>query len=163
MRIVWSWLQEFCPTEHTAESLAERLTLHGVKVEEVLRPWDGVQGVIVARVVKVEDHPNSQKLTVVTVDDGTGEHVVCAGIRNNEAGALVPWARPGARVPVLPDPLAPRDMGGVVSNGMLCSARELAIADVHTGILVLNTEAVSPGEDIVTALGLDDEVLDIEV
>src|SRR5512134_1623648 len=39
MRIVWSWLREFCPTEHTAEALAERLTLHGVKVEEVLRPW----------------------------------------------------------------------------------------------------------------------------
>ena len=163
MRIVWSWLREFCPTEHTAEALAERLTLHGVKVEEVLRPWSGVQGVVVARVVKVDDHPNSQKLTVVTVDDGTGEHVVCAGIRNYEAGDLVPWARPGARVPVLPDPLAPRDMGGVVSNGMLCSSRELAIADVHTGILVLNTEAVSPGEDLVTALGLDDEVLDIEV
>ena len=162
MRIVWSWLREFCPTEHTAEALAERLTLHGVKVEEVLRPWSGMQDVVVARVVKVEDHPNSQKLTVVTVDDGTGEHVVCAGIRNYEAGDLVPWAPPGARVPVLPEPLAPREMGGIVSNGMLCSPRELAIADVHTGILVLNAEAVAPGEDLVTALGLDDEVLDIE-
>ena len=70
---------------------------------------------------------------------------------------------PGARVPVLPEPLAPREMGGIVSNGMLCSPRELALADVHTGILVLNAEAVAPGEDIVTALGLDDEVLDIEV
>jgi phenylalanyl-tRNA synthetase beta chain len=163
MRIVWSWLREFCPTEHSASELAERLTLQGVKVEEVMRPWGGVQGVVVARVVKVEDHPNSQKLTVVTVDDGTGEHVVCAGIRNYEPGDLVPWARPGARVPVLPEPLAPRDMGGVVSNGMLCSPRELAIADAHTGILVLNAEAVAPGEDLAQALGLDDEVLDIEV
>ena len=98
MRIVWSWLREFCPTEHTAAELAERLTLHGVKVEEVLRPWDGVTDVVVVRVVKVEDHPRSDKLTVVTVDDGSGEHVVCAGVRNYEAGDLVPWARPGARM-----------------------------------------------------------------
>jgi phenylalanyl-tRNA synthetase beta chain len=51
MRIVWSWLREFCPTEHTAAELAERLTLRGVKVEEVLRPWNGVRGVVLARVV----------------------------------------------------------------------------------------------------------------
>lgn len=163
MKVVWSWLRELCPTEHSAAELAERLTLHGVKVEQVLRPWSGVQGVVVARVVKVEDHPNSQKLTVVTVDDGAGEHVVCAGVRNYEAGDLVPWARPGSYVPVLAEPLAPRDLGGVVSNGMLCSPRELAIADVHEGILVLDDEPVSPGDDVVAALGLDDEVLDIEV
>ncbi|CAN5776440.1 phenylalanine--tRNA ligase subunit beta [soil metagenome] len=163
MKIVWSWLQEFCPTERSASELAERLTLHGVKVEQVLRPWRGVQGVVVARVVKVEDHPNSQKLTVVTVDDGAGEHVVCAGVRNYDADDLVPWARPGSRVPVLADPLAPRDLGGVVSNGMLCSPRELAIADVHEGILVLNGEPVAAGDDVLTALCLDDEVLDIEV
>ncbi|MEX0651631.1 MAG: phenylalanine--tRNA ligase subunit beta, partial [Actinomycetota bacterium] len=163
MKVVWSWLRELCPTEHSAAELAERLTLHGVKVEQVLRPWSGVKGVVVARVVKVEDHPNSQKLTVVTVDDGAGEHVVCAGVRNYEAGDLVPWARPGSYVPVLAEPLAPRDLGGVVSNGMLCSPRELAIADVHEGILVLDDEPVSPGDDVVAALGLDDEVLDIEV
>ena len=163
MKVVWSWLREFCPTEHSATDLAERLTLHGVKVEEVLRPWDGVEGVVVARVAKVDDHPNSQKLTVVTVDDGAGEHVVCAGVRNYEVGDLVPWARPGSRVPLLAEPLAPRDLGGVVSNGMLCSPHELAIADVHEGILVLNEGSVSPGDDVRTGLGLDDEVLDIEV
>ncbi len=163
MKVVWSWVQEYCPTAHSAADLAERLTLHGVKVEEVLRPWEGVEGVVVARVSKVDDHPNSQKLTVVTVDDGAGEHVVCAGVRNYQVGDLVPWARPGSRVPVLAEPLAPRDLGGVVSNGMLCSPLELAIADVHEGILVLNEEPVSPGDDVRIALGLDDEVLDIEV
>ncbi|MDH5224915.1 MAG: phenylalanine--tRNA ligase subunit beta [Actinomycetota bacterium] len=163
MRIVWSWLQEFCPTERTASELAEALTLHGVKVEEILRPWEGVAGVVVARVVKVEDHPNSEKLTVVTVDDGEGEHIVCAGVRNYAVGDLLPWARPGSRVPVLPEPLAPREMGGVVSNGMLCSPSELAIADTHEGILVLNGEPLSPGDDVAAAFGLDDEVLDIEV
>ncbi|HVF08793.1 MAG TPA: phenylalanine--tRNA ligase subunit beta, partial [Actinomycetota bacterium] len=163
MRVVWSWLRELCPTERSASELSERLTLQGVKDEHVERPWSGVQGVVVARVVKVEDHPNSQKLTVVTVDDGAGQHVVCAGVRNFQEADMVAWARPGSRVPVLAEPLTPRDLGGVVSNGMLCSARELAIADVHEGILVLNGEPVSAGDDVVAALGLDDEVLDIEV
>ena len=100
---------------------------------------------------------------MVTVDDGSGEHVVAAGVRNYAVGDMVPWARPGSRVPVLPEALAAKDLGGVVSNGMLCSPRELAIADVHEGILVLRGEPVAPGDDVVAALGLDDEVLDIEV
>jgi phenylalanyl-tRNA synthetase beta chain len=163
MRIVWSWLRESCPTEATAAELADRLTMQGVKVEDVIRPWDGLQGVTVARVLDVEDHPDSDKLCVARVDDGTGEQVVCAGVRNFSAGDLVPWAKPGSRVPTLPEPLAPRKLRGVLSNGMLCSPQELNIADVHTGILLLNDEGFAVGADLKSVLGLDDEVLDIEV
>ncbi|MEA2555173.1 MAG: phenylalanyl-tRNA synthetase beta chain [Actinomycetota bacterium] len=163
MRIVWSWLQEFCPTEATATELAERLTLQGVKVENVIRPWEGLSDVVVARVVSVEDHPDSDKLCVATVDDGTEKLVVCAGVRNFAAGDLVPWAKPGSRVPTLPEPLAPRKLRGVLSNGMLCSPQELNIADVHAGILILNDEGFPVGSDLKTVMGLDDEVLDIEV
>ena len=112
MRVVLSWLREFCPTDLDADELAELITRQGVKVEEVLRPWDGVRGVVIARVLSVEDHPDSDKLCVATVDDGTGEQVVCAGVRNFAAGDLVPWAKPGAQVPVLPEPLAPRKLRG---------------------------------------------------
>jgi len=163
VRIVLSWLREFCPTDLEADELAELITRQGVKVEEVLRPWGGVRGVVVARVLSVEDHPDSDKLCVATVDDGSGAQVVCAGVRNFSAGDLVPWAKPGSRVPVLPEPLAPRKLRGVLSNGMLCSPRELNIADVHTGILVLNREDVQMGDDFRVAFGLDDAVLDIEV
>ena len=93
----------------------------------------------------------------------SGEQIVCAGVRNFVAGDLVPWAKPGSRVPVLPEPLAPRKLRGVMSNGMLCSPRELNIADVHEGILVLNDEPVEMGQDFKAAFGLDDAVLDIEV
>lgn len=163
MKIVWSWLQEFCPTDASAAELADRLTMQGVKVENVTRPWEGVAGVVVARVVSVEDHPDSDKLCVATVDDGTGEYVVCAGVRNFAAGDLVPWAKPGSRVPGLPEPLAPRKLRGVLSNGMLCSSRELNIADAHTGILILDAVGFPVGADFKAAAGLDDEVLDIEV
>ena len=145
MKVVLSWLREFAPTDLEADELAELITRQGVKVEGIERPWDGVQGVVVARVLEVSDHPNSDKLCVARVDDGQGEQIVCAGVRNFVAGDLVPWAKPGSRVPVLPEPLAPRKLRGVMINGMLCSPRELNIADVHEGILVLNDEAVEVG------------------
>ncbi len=163
MRVVTSWLREFAPTQMPTDELAERISRQGVKVEGVLRPWDGLQGVVVARVVDVGDHPDSTKLCVATVDDGAGEHQVVVGVRNMRAGDLVPWARPGARVPVLDEALGARELRGVVSNGMLCSPRELNIADVHTGILLLNDEDLEVGADLKAGLGLDDEVLDIEV
>ena len=163
MKIVLSWLRELCPVELGADELAELIARQGVKVEDVLRPWAGLQGVVVARVIEVRDHPNSDKLCLARVDDGAGEHQVVVGVRNMAAGDLVPWARPGSRVPVLPDPLGARELRGEVSNGMLCSPRELHIADVHTGILILNDEGLAPGADVKTGLGLDDAVLDIEV
>ena len=135
MKVVLSWLREFCPSDMPVEELADRLTMAGVKVEEILRPWDGLDGVTIARVVEVSDHPDSDKLCVVRVESGSGEHIVCAGVRNLSAGDLVPYAAPGSRVPVLPEPLAAKKLRGVMSEGMLCSPRELNIADVHAGIL----------------------------
>jgi phenylalanyl-tRNA synthetase beta chain len=163
MRIPVSWLRELCPTDLSVDQIAELIGRQGIHVEGVLKPWDGIVGVTVAEVLSVEDHPDSDKLCVARVTDGTEEMIVCAGVRNFAAGDLVPWAKPGSRVPVLPEPLAPRKLRGVVSNGMLCSPRELNVADVHSGIMVLNDEPASVGQDFVTAFGLDEDVLDIEV
>jgi phenylalanyl-tRNA synthetase beta chain len=163
VKVVLSWLREFAPTDLGADELAELITARGVKVEGVLRPWAGLEGVVVVRVVDVADHPNSEKLCVARVDDGAGEHQVVVGVRNMGPGDLVPWARPGARVPILADPLGAKELRGVVSNGMLCSPIELAISADHSGILLLNGEDLEPGDDLRSALGLDDAVLDIEV
>lgn len=162
MKVVLSWLREFCPSDMPVEELADRLTMAGVKVEDISRPWDGLDGVTIARVVEVSDHPDSDKLCVVRVETGSGERTVCAGVRNMAAGDLVPYAAPGSRVPVLPEPLSAKKLRGVMSEGMLCSPRELNIADVHTGILVLE-EASPLGADFKSWLGLDDAVLDIEI
>ena len=78
------------------------------------------------------------------------------------AGDLVPLAGPGAHVPALPAALTAREIRGVVSEGMLCSPMELGIAPTHEGILLLGDD-LAPGDDLKTALGLDDAVLDIEV
>jgi phenylalanyl-tRNA synthetase beta chain len=163
VRIPLSWLREFAPTDLPVDELADRLTLAGVKVESVLYPWAGLDGVIVARVVDVRDHPNSQKLCLARVEVGSGEQEVVVGVRNMVPGDLVPLAGPGARVPGLGEPVGTREIRGVVSNGMLCSPRELAIGQDHGGILILNDEALEPGTDLKAALGLGEAVLDIEV
>jgi phenylalanyl-tRNA synthetase beta chain len=162
MRIPLQWLREYAPTDMGAEDLAELITHRGVKVEEIVRPWAGLQGVVVVRVLEVRDHPNSEKLCLARIQHGAGETELVVGVRNMTAGDLVPWAAPGSRVPALPEPLAARSIRGVVSDGMLCSPRELAISQEHEGILVLDG-SFEVGADFGSALGLDDPVLDIEV
>lgn len=162
MKVVLSWLREFCATELSAEELAELLTYKGAEVESVERPWERLAGVIVARVLEVRDHPNSDKLCLARVHTGSGEQEVVVGVRNMAAGDLVPLAGPGATVPMLPEPLGAREIRGVVSNGMLCAADELGISPAHDGILILPEDLV-PGLDVKHVFGLDDAVLDIEV
>ncbi|HWL89773.1 MAG TPA: phenylalanine--tRNA ligase subunit beta [Actinomycetota bacterium] len=163
MRVPLSWLEEFVSVEMDVEELAERIDARGIKVEGIERPWAGLEGVVVARVLEVRDHPHSDKLCLATVDAGEGPVQVVVGIRNMAAGDLVPWAKPGSRVPLLDEPLGARTLRGEISNGMLCSPRELAISHEHeTGILLLPDD-LSVGADLKSTLGLDDAVLDIEV
>ena len=162
MKVVLSWLREYCPTDLAADELAERLTANGVKVEDVLWPWRGLSGVVAARVLEVRDHPGSEKLCLARVTDGSGEREVVVGVRNMRPGDVVPYAPPGARVPALEQPLARREIRGVASDGMLCSPSELGISTNHEGILIL-PEGLAPGSDLKTALGLDDAVFDIEI
>ncbi|HEX2267144.1 MAG TPA: phenylalanine--tRNA ligase subunit beta, partial [Actinomycetota bacterium] len=162
MKIPLSWLRDFCPTELSTDELAEVLTRHGVHVEAILRPWERLSGVVVARVLEVRDHPNSEKLCLARVSHGSGQRELVVGVRNMKVGDLVPLAGPGATVPALPEPLSARDIRGVVSEGMLCSPRELGISADHSGILVLPSD-VNEGADFKATFGLDDAILDIEV
>jgi phenylalanyl-tRNA synthetase beta chain len=163
VKVPLSWLREFVPIELDVEGLAEQIDAHGIKVEGIERPWAGLDGVVVAKVLEVRDHPNSDKLCLAIVDGGEGPAQVVVGIRNMVAGDLVPWARPGSRVPTLDVPLGAKPLRGEISKGMLCSPRELAISHEHeTGILIL-PEDLPVGADLKSVLGLDDAILDIEV
>jgi phenylalanyl-tRNA synthetase beta chain len=162
VKVVLSWLRELCPTDLSAEALAELLTSKGAEVESIERPWAGLSGVVVARVVEVRDHPNSDRLCLARVATGSGEQEVVVGVRNMAPGDLVPLAGPGSRIPTLPEPLGAREIRGVVSNGMLCAPDELGLSPSHEGILILPPD-LEPGLDVVDAFGLDDAVLDIEV
>jgi phenylalanyl-tRNA synthetase beta chain len=162
VKIVVSWLRELCPVELTPVELADLLSIRGVHVEGILTPWEGLSGVVVARVLDVRDHPNSDKLCLARVSYGLGERELVVGVRNIRPGDLVPLAGPGAMVPGLEQPLGRREIRGVVSEGMLCSPKELGISGDHGGILILPPES-EVGADFKQAFGLDDAVLDIEI
>jgi phenylalanyl-tRNA synthetase beta chain len=162
VKVPVSWLRELTPTDLSADQLAELLTSKGAEVEAVERPWEGLKGVVVARVLEVRDHPNADRLCLARVETGSGETEVVVGVRNMGPGDLVPYAPPGARVPSLPEPLGQKEVRGVTSHGMLCSPQELSISPDHARILVLSQDA-PVGADFATFFGLEDMVLDIAV
>jgi phenylalanyl-tRNA synthetase beta chain len=162
MLVPLSWLREYCPAPRPAEDLAELLTMHGLPIERILRPWEGLGGVVVARVLEVRDHPQADRLCLARIDAGGDEHEVVVGVRNMAPGDLVPYAPPGATLPGSGEAMERREIRGVTSDGMLCSPRELAISVDHSGILVL-PDGGEPGADIREALGLEEAVLDVEV
>jgi phenylalanyl-tRNA synthetase beta chain len=162
MKIPLSWLREICPVHHSVEDLGDVLSARGLHVEAIDRPWEGLSGVVVGRVLEVRDHPNSDRLCLARVSDGSGERELVVGVRNMGPGDLVPLAGPGARLPTLPGPLSAREIRGVISEGMLCSPYELGISPDHGGILVLPPD-LPVGADLKGALGLDESVLDLEI
>jgi phenylalanyl-tRNA synthetase beta chain len=155
------WLRDFVDVDVSAHKLAELLSNSGTKVEGIDEPAESIEGVVVAEVVRMSDHPNADKLTLVEVKTASGQtqEVVC-GARNFARGDRVPLAGVGARLPGIT--IEAREIRGVVSNGMLCSGAELGISRDHSGILVLPRDA-ELGRDVTEVLGLDDAVLELEV
>lgn len=163
MRAVWSWVREFCDVEVDVEEAAERLTRVGAAVEAIHRPWEGVRGVRIARVVEKGEHPDSDRLVLATLETGERPAHVAAGARNFEVGDMVVHAPPGSRVASLDKPLAVRRLRGVESEGMMCSEHELAVSSDHGGILVLPPDAPL-GADFLEWAGLaGDAVLELEL
>jgi phenylalanyl-tRNA synthetase beta chain len=161
MKAPLSWIREFAPVEAAADELARRLPIAGLQVEEVIRTGSGIEGVVVGKVLEINEIPGATKIIHVTVDAGDGPREIVCGARNFAVGDLVPVAVPGAKLPSGME-IARREMQGKVSDGMLCSALELGISDDHSGILVLEGEH-KLGQDVREALSLDDEILDIDI
>ena len=162
MLLSLNWLREFVPYEGDAATLAERLTMLGLEVEEIANPFAGLAGIVVGHVLERAAHPSSDHLSVCRVDIGTGEilDIVC-GAPNVAAGQKVPVAPVGT---VMPGGLEIKKakLRGQPSCGMICSERELVLGDGHEGIMVLDQDLV-PGTPIVDALRLDQVVLDVSI
>src|SRR5512138_1254886 len=153
MRISLKWLSEYVPLP-APEELARRLTAVGFEVEAIERTGQGLEGIVAARIVASEKHPNAEKLSVTRVDAGRGEPlVVVCGAKNYQVGDVVPLAMVGTTLPngTRIDRAALR---GVESNGMLCSPRELGLDADASGLLILPRD-VAPGTAIAAALGLE--------
>jgi phenylalanyl-tRNA synthetase beta chain len=157
-----SWLGEFAPIEAGLDEIVDACNQLGLVVDAVQEPGREVAGVVSAKVLDVKDHPNADKLTLVDVElgGGTTATVVC-GARNLAPGDIVPYAAAGATLPGSP-PLERRKIRGIVSDGMLCSARELGLGEDHSGILHLDASN-ELGADVREILGLDDVILDLDI
>jgi phenylalanyl-tRNA synthetase beta chain len=150
MRVSYNWLRELLPELTAAPSeVADRLNGAGIAVDRSESRGQTLSGVRVARVAAVAPHPHRSGLRLVTIDHGQGtQQVVCGASNVPEPGGLVVLAPLGARLPSLPEPLAPRDIGGVRSEGMLVSETELGLTATADGILVLPAGSAEPGRSL---------------
>ena len=166
MRVPLSWLATYAalgtPLPDAAD-VARRLTAAGLEVETFEPAGHDISGVVVGEVTQIEELTGFRKpIRYCRVTTGSGEprQVICGAV-NFAVGDKVPFAQPGA---VLPGgfEISAKKAYGRVSEGMICSAAELAIGDDHSGILVLAPDAPL-GADFVTYAGLADHVFDISV
>jgi phenylalanyl-tRNA synthetase beta chain len=164
MKVSLKWLRDYIDIKLTAGELAESLTMAGLEVKSIQAiggTWDNV---VIGEVIALNPHPNADRLKLATVDLGTEQVTTVCGAPNISLGQRVTFAHIGAR---LIDPhtgeaivLKPAKIRGVVSEGMVCSEKELGISESHEGILVLPPEA-----PIGVPLGayLGDVILDLDV
>ncbi len=170
MQFPESWLREFCNPPLATQPLADLLTLSGMEVEDVRPVAPPFSGIVVAQILTAEQHPQADRLRVCTVDAGMhskdGPLQIVCGAPNARVGIKVPLAMVGAELPPGEDGNPFKiDVGklrGVESRGMLCSARELKIADDHGGLLELAADA-PVGADIRGWLKLDDSIFTLKL
>ena len=162
MKFSESWLRSFVNPPVAGNEFTHLLTMAGLEVEEEENVAPAFALVVVAHVLEVNKHPDADRLNVCRVDIGDGQprQIVC-GAPNAAAGLKVPCALPGA---VLPGNLTIKvaKVRGIESSGMLCSARELGIAEDASGLLVLPADA-PVGENIRNYLDLDDRLLTLKL
>src|SRR3954468_10696229 len=167
MKVLLSWLQEFAPLDAKPDGIADALGALGTPVEEMTRLGEGLDGIVVAKVLDLRPHPNADRMQLVDVDRGDGEPLqVCCGAFNMAVGDLVPLATVGTVMPNGME-IARAKKRGEWSNGMLCSASELGMGTDGSGIMVLppsTTDAAGLGTPLKDALGIESDVLyDLEI
>lgn len=176
MRVSVSWLRALVPaaTDLDARAIAEKLTRAGLEIEGIETFGAGIDPIVVAKVIESRPHPSRASLKLVKVDRGGGvmQEVVCGAPNVPPPGGLVALAPLGTHLPAANDgkgmTIEPREIGGVTSEGMLCSEAELGIAREggggHEGILVLPEKIGDPGVALRKAVpAMFDEILEINV
>ncbi|HEO70389.1 MAG TPA: phenylalanine--tRNA ligase subunit beta, partial [Candidatus Hydrogenedentes bacterium] len=162
MRISLNWLKEYIELGVSPEELAETMTMLGLEIEAIDRPWKDITEVYIGEIKSIEPHPDADKLIVCQTDVGREAplQIVC-GAKNMKVGDRVPTAVVGATLPE-GFRIDARKMRGVQSQGMMCSACELGLGQDHSGLLILDPDAPL-GADFIKTFGLDDVILDVEI
>lgn len=175
MKVSFNWVKKFTEVDVSIDTLVERIGAQLGAVEEVIDLGKRYKGIVIAKVVSCEDHPNADRLHVCLLDDGgvtkdverndDGLVQVVCGAPNVRVGLTVAWLPPGSTVPSSfedePFVLDARELRGVKSNGMIASPSELAVSDSHEGILEVDIPA-EPGMPVANVYELNDYIIDIE-
>ncbi|MFZ2642382.1 MAG: phenylalanine--tRNA ligase subunit beta [Verrucomicrobiia bacterium] len=161
MKISYNWLKQYVEFDWSPQQLAERLTMCGIEVEGIEQIGASFDKIVVAQILSSDKHPNADRLSVCRVTDGATERQIVCGAKNYKVGDKVPLALPGA---VLPGDFKIKvgKLRGVESQGMMCSEKELGIAEDAEGLLILDP-ATRLGAPIAEVLGGGDTVYDLEI
>ena len=173
MQISVNWLNEFVDLSNIEDSqIAHELTMSGLEVENIEEVKPQFTNIITVKIEKIDNHPNSDHLHLVTVNTGSENKTVVCGAQNIQVGQIVPYASVGSKVLDRKTgeqfELTPAVIRGVESQGMLCSADELGVSERNyqdeDGILVLNRifPDVKLGQNVQDVLGFEkDTVIDV--
>ena len=162
MKFTLSWLGKYISLDGlSAAQLADRLTMLGLEVEAVQELYAGLEAVKTAKVLSVQKHPNADRLTLCEVEVGENVLPIVCGAPNVRAGLVTAIALPGA---TLPGGLMIKKakVRGQVSEGMLCSWKELGISEASSGIVELDA-ALPSGQPLTEALGLRDTIIEVDL
>ncbi|MDV3427605.1 MAG: phenylalanine--tRNA ligase subunit beta, partial [Bacillota bacterium] len=125
MKAPYKWLKEFTDIDISPKELGDRLTLSGSKVEEIISKDEEIQNVVTGKVLKIEPHPDAEKLVICQVEVNDGEVIqIVTGADNMKEGDIVPTALHGSSLPGGVK-IKKGKLRGVMSNGMMCSKEEL--------------------------------------
>ncbi|MFO7887202.1 MAG: phenylalanine--tRNA ligase subunit beta [Eubacteriales bacterium] len=167
MLVPINWLKEYVDIDTDIRNLSDKLTMTGTHVDSIINMDKGIKNTCVGKIIKLEAHPNADKLQIVYVDLGYKKVKLITGAKNIKENDLVPVALKGA---VLPNGMKIENTNfrGIESEGMLCSYEELGIdsslvpKESKDGIIIINEE-VKLGENIVDVLNLKGHILDLEI
>lgn len=159
MKVTYNWLKEFVDFDLSPDKLADLLTMLGLEVESIEYIGAGLDDVVVAVVEERAQHPNADKLSLCRVNNGKEILNVVCGAQNFKSGDKVALAQIGANLPG-DFKIKRSKIRGEESFGMLCSEKELALADESAGIMILPAD-LEPGTPVFAALGIKDTVFEI--
>ncbi|MFB6375219.1 MAG: phenylalanine--tRNA ligase subunit beta, partial [Bradymonadaceae bacterium] len=164
MKVSLNWLDRWVDLEDIAvDDLSHRLTMAGLEVDAVERIGDDSEDIVVGRIDAIEDPPDADNLVICTVDVGRGDpRSIACGATNVAEGDRVPTALPGSRPPALEFDITERELMGVVSQGMLCSAEELGLEESSEGLMIL-PDKLEVGAPVFEALELRDTVFEFDL
>lgn len=164
MKVPYKWLKDYVDIDINAQELGDMLTLSGSKLEEVITSGEEIQNVVTGKLLKIEPHPDAEKLVICQVEVGREEPIqIVTGANNMKEGDIVPVALHGSTLPGGVK-IKKGKLRGIMSNGMMCSAEEIGVVEEHPvhGLMILDKDT-KVGKDIKEALGLDNPVLDFEI